>query len=105
MGSEGGRNVQGILEAFLEKGVGLRSRQSLDIPYRDDGEGIPGNGSRRSKGPETAVHAWDVFGSHQGASAWAAWKVPSDGNGAGEVGWSARLGRLGLYMVNGCARA
>lgn len=43
------------MEAFLEKGMGLRSRQSLDILYRGDGEGIPGKGSRRSKGPETAV--------------------------------------------------
>lgn len=55
MGSEGGRNGQGIVEAFLETGMGLSSRQSLDIVYRDDGEGIPGKGSRRSKGPETAV--------------------------------------------------
>ena len=43
------------MEAFLEEEGGLRSRQNLNKCYRDGSEGIPGKGSRRSKGPETAV--------------------------------------------------
>lgn len=45
MGSEAGRKCPG------HPGKG----QSVDVSHRDGGEGIPGNGSRRSKGPETAV--------------------------------------------------
>lgn len=39
----------------MEEEVDLRSRQNLNIFCRDGGEGIPGKGSRRSKGPETAT--------------------------------------------------
>lgn len=51
----GGRNGQGIMEAFLKEGVGLRRRQNLVMLYRNGGEGIPGKRSRRNKGPETAT--------------------------------------------------
>lgn len=50
-----GRNGQDIMEAFLEEGVGLRSRHNLNILYRNSGEGIPGKGSRMSKSPERAT--------------------------------------------------
>lgn len=43
------------MEAFLKEGVGLRNRQNLVILYRNGGEGIPGQRSRRNKGPETAM--------------------------------------------------
>lgn len=40
----------------MEEEVDLRSRQNLNTLYRDGDEGIPGKGSRGSKGPETATH-------------------------------------------------
>lgn len=78
------------MEAFLEEEADLRSRKNLNIFCRDGGEGIPGKGSRRSKGPETATREMCsgiirelLLG-------------PNDGKGAGEVGLSARLRQLGL---------